>query len=213
MMLDLAEALNPLLDARKVRQEQGLEDDEDVADTTLQLVFFDGEEAFRDWTSVDSIYGARYELFLMLIMAFSKSRSTRHLADKWSTTYISPNTKRRLRPQATELNTIEHFILLDLLGAANPVIHPYFLDTAWLYDAMVSVEQRLADSGSLTGPGESVDGWKSFFVARTGREFNNGMIEDDHIPFLRRGVSVLHLIASPFPRVWHTLRVSLDQAI
>lgn len=62
-MLDLAETLNPLLDQRKERldnDEEDEEDDEDVADTTLQLVFFDGEEAFKDWTHTDSIYGARY---------------------------------------------------------------------------------------------------------------------------------------------------------
>lgn len=59
MMLDLAEALNPLLDSRKEHLEAGLEDDEDVAETTLQLIFFDGEEAFVEWTDTDSIYGAR----------------------------------------------------------------------------------------------------------------------------------------------------------
>jgi hypothetical protein len=26
----------------------------------LQIVFFDGEEAFHDWTATDSIYGSRY---------------------------------------------------------------------------------------------------------------------------------------------------------
>ncbi|NXS12290.1 QPCT cyclotransferase, partial [Neodrepanis coruscans] len=31
-----------------------------------------------------------------------------------------------------------------------------------------------------------------------------GPVEDDHVPFLRRGVRVLHLIPTPFPRVWHT---------
>jgi len=30
------------------------------------------------------------------------------------------------------------------------------------------------------------------------------MIEDDHIPFLRRGVPVLHMITAPFPKEWHT---------
>lgn len=59
MMLDLAEALNQLLDERASRLEAGMEEDEDVSDTTLQLVFFDGEEAFVDWTATDSIYGAR----------------------------------------------------------------------------------------------------------------------------------------------------------
>lgn len=60
MMLDLAETLNPLLDKRKERLDAGEEDDEDVADMTLQLIFFDGEEAFVEWTDTDSIYGARY---------------------------------------------------------------------------------------------------------------------------------------------------------
>jgi glutaminyl-peptide cyclotransferase len=59
MMLDLAQTLNSLLDARAARFEAGEEEDDDVADTTLQLIFFDGEEAFKDWTATDSIYGAR----------------------------------------------------------------------------------------------------------------------------------------------------------
>jgi glutaminyl-peptide cyclotransferase len=29
------------------------------------------------------------------------------------------------------------------------------------------------------------------------------MIEDDHVPFMARGVDVLHIIPSPFPTVWH----------
>ena len=60
MMLDLAEVLDPLLNSRLERLENGLEDDEDVSETTLQLVFFDGEEAFINWTPTDSIYGARF---------------------------------------------------------------------------------------------------------------------------------------------------------
>lgn len=61
-MLDLAETLNPMLSARLERvknDEDNDEEDEDLVDTTLQLVFFDGEEAFKDWTDTDSIYGAR----------------------------------------------------------------------------------------------------------------------------------------------------------
>jgi len=51
-MLDIAETLDPLLDARARRVEQaelGLEDediDECTAETALQLILFDGEEAF-----------------------------------------------------------------------------------------------------------------------------------------------------------------------
>jgi len=31
------------------------------------------------------------------------------------------------------------------------------------------------------------------------------MIQDDHVPFMHRGVEVLHIIPSPFPRVWHEM--------
>jgi glutaminyl-peptide cyclotransferase len=32
-----------------------------------------------------------------------------------------------------------------------------------------------------------------------------GGISDDHLPFITKGVSVLHVIPSPFPKVWHTM--------
>ncbi|KAH9852670.1 hypothetical protein C2E23DRAFT_824797 [Lenzites betulinus] len=190
-MLDLAEALDPLLNERLDRLENGEEDDEDVAETTLQLVFFDGEEAFKDWTATDSIYGAR------------------HLAHKWSSTYIAPNTKRRLLPASeTELGTIEHLILLDLLGAPHPTIRSSFVDTAWLFDAMADAEKRLAQSGAFiygNDGAETQEKYSSFFAPRFGIASFGG-IEDDHIPFLRLGVSVLHVIANPFPSVWHKLQ-------
>ncbi|KAH8107941.1 hypothetical protein BXZ70DRAFT_884538 [Cristinia sonorae] len=190
-MLDLAETLDPLLNQRKERLEAGEEDDEDIADTTLQLIFFDGEEAYKDWTATDSLYGSR------------------HLAKKWSSSYIAPHTKRRMLPypSTTEISTIEHFILLDLLGAPKPTIRSSFRETGWLFDAMVSVERRLAEHGAFTYDGDKAttkDSWTSFFMTRTGMEFGGG-IEDDHIPFYRLGVDILHIIANPFPRVWHRL--------
>lgn len=64
-MLDLAEALTPSLLARQRRIQEGQAilrdgfDEEESAETTLQLLFLDGEEAIKDWTNTDSIYGAR----------------------------------------------------------------------------------------------------------------------------------------------------------
>ena len=107
--------------------------------------------------------------------------------------------------QETELSTIEHLILLDLLGAQHPLIHSTFINTAWLFDAMASAEQRLASSGAFSYQGD--DSSYSFFAPRTGNMFF-GRVEDDHMPFLKRGVDILHVIANPFPKVWHTLRVS-----
>ncbi|PIL24299.1 hypothetical protein GSI_14052 [Ganoderma sinense ZZ0214-1] len=77
-MLDLAETLDPLLNERMARLEDGEEDDEDVAETTLQLVFFDGEEAFKDWTAKDSIYGARYVCRPLLFARIPTDADTWH---------------------------------------------------------------------------------------------------------------------------------------
>lgn len=76
---------------------------------------------------------------------------------------------------------------------------------------MASAEKRVLDAGLLADVG-GPKAWSqgdSFFLPRTGTEYAGG-IEDDHIPFLRRGVEILHIIASPFPQVWHTIRVRAD---
>ncbi|KAF7980168.1 hypothetical protein HWV62_39637 [Athelia sp. TMB] len=194
MMLDLAEALTPLLNTRSQHLQNKDEDDiEEAEETTLQLVFFDGEEAFGVWTDTDSIYGAK------------------NLAQKWHSTYLPPpppHSKRRLLPPGglTELDTVEHLILLDLLGSPKPHIRSFFPDTAWLFDALVSAESRLFQSGAFSYPeGTSLTTIESFFIPRTGKEISAGYIGDDHLPFMHRGVNVLHLIPEPFPRVWHTL--------
>jgi hypothetical protein len=33
-----------------------------------------------------------------------------------------------------------------------------------------------------------------------------GGISDDHLPFMHGGVEILHVIPSPFPKVWHTMQ-------
>ena len=59
MMLDMASALTHLLDQALQSRLEGEASDYGVR-TTLQFIFFDGEEAFKVWTNADSIYGARY---------------------------------------------------------------------------------------------------------------------------------------------------------
>jgi glutaminyl-peptide cyclotransferase len=88
------------------------------------------------------------------------------------------------------------------------VVQSYFPETGWLFDELLSAETKLGEGGYLTGPASTVDRYYSFFKARTGHETVYGYIGDDHTPFLSRGVSVLHVITSPFPRVWHKLSVS-----
>lgn len=139
--------------------------------------------------------------------------TNRHLAEKWETSYVVPHTKRRLLgPVTTELELIEHFILLDLLGAPDPMIKSYFRETAWLFDAIATVENRLGEADHFVygnEKGMAKGKWKSYFRTRSGPPTTLAYMGDDHVPFLKRGVNVLHLISEPFPRVWHTLKVSI----
>ncbi|XP_039257363.2 glutaminyl-peptide cyclotransferase-like [Styela clava] len=66
---------------------------------TLQLIFFDGEEAFGKWTDTDSLYGSR------------------HLAKKWHNTRWPLN---NIESNNTMLDAIDLLALLDLLGSSNP---------------------------------------------------------------------------------------------
>lgn len=194
-ILDVVETLTPLLDDRQKQLKASTKDeDKEKLETTLQLVFFDGEEAFVNWWGNDHTYGAR------------------HLAEKWEKTYLEPSqqSSHRYDRGATMLSNIDCLILLDLLGSETPLIRSYFPPTAWLFDHMVSAEHRLGMDGYFNDHGHNKaytwQEWDSFFMARTNYHVPVNHIDDDHMDFLKRGVSILHVIADPFPHVWHTLK-------
>ena len=98
------------------------------------------------------------------------------------------------------LASISSFLLLDLLGASNTAIYryPQTTDTA-SYSLMLRVESALKKKKVIP---KSVTYFSS--------EALRANIEDDHIPFLQRGVPILHAISWPFPSVWHTLNDNLS---
>ncbi|RUS81361.1 hypothetical protein EGW08_010859, partial [Elysia chlorotica] len=85
-------------------------------------------------------------------------------------------------------------ILLDLIGTKDTRFVRQFSQTSELYKNLVKVETLLREKSLLVGDSKS----RIFIDAGS-----FGGIEDDHIPFLRKGVDILHLISSPFPSVWH----------
>ncbi|GMK59077.1 hypothetical protein CspeluHIS016_0700920 [Cutaneotrichosporon spelunceum] len=189
-LLDTAEALTPLLKAREERVKAGSPlltadvDETEASETTLQIILFDGEEAFHTWTDDDSIYGSR------------------HLASTWEDTYLPPDhalQRRRQSPTPTVLNTMDVLVLLDLLGAPRPALDSHYRETDWLFDSLSKADKRIR-AASLVN---STDEW---FHPKRG--FSG--IGDDHVPFLERGVPVLHLISAPFPNVWHTMADNKD---
>ncbi|XP_044524509.1 glutaminyl-peptide cyclotransferase-like protein [Gracilinanus agilis] len=140
------------------------------APVTLQLLFLDGEEALKEWGPEDSLYGAR------------------HLAQRMEQTPHGLG--------VSEIQAIELFVLLDLLGAPNPVIKSHFPKTASWFQRLSSIEKRLHRLGLLASHP------RELMYFQQGPPL--GAVDDDHVPFLRRGVPVLHVIPTPFPVVWHT---------
>ncbi|KAI8871364.1 hypothetical protein GQ42DRAFT_166877 [Ramicandelaber brevisporus] len=169
--------------------------------TDLQLVFFDGEEAFKDWTATDSLYGSR------------------NLAELWTNSTVTlpgcnRGSGRSILSQgdgpiscvvdSTTLNGIKRIdllVLLDLIGASNPfpAISAMQQSTTSLFDRLAELESRLSKLNLLKRPK-----YKQYFWP--GDLSMLGMVDDDHRPFVERGVNALHLITVPFPQVWHTLK-------
>lgn len=144
----------------------------------LQIIFLDGEEAFDTWSDTDSIYGAK------------------SLAAEMESTYHPA-----LSTYRNALSTIHLFMLLDLLGSRNPKVPSYFKVTHWAYRKMAHLEKRLRDQSLLVSSGSP---W-FYDLDKSNDRWMGGMIGDDHVPFMARGVDVLHLIPSPFPPVWHKM--------
>ncbi|KAI9889290.1 MAG: hypothetical protein M1814_005597 [Vezdaea aestivalis] len=148
----------------------------------VELILLDGEEAFVSWTAEDSLYGARA------------------LAEQWDNT-LHP----ALSTYQTPLSSISLFLLLDLLGASSPVVPSYFPTTHWAYVSLSTLESRLRELNLFESHKANPKTWLSE-TKKKSSDFHWGWgIQDDHIPFIARGVEVLHMIPNPFPRVWHEM--------
>ncbi|KAH1598111.1 hypothetical protein KXX34_008485 [Aspergillus fumigatus] len=135
-----------------------------------------------------------------------KRVGARALAEHWDS-QVHP----AMSVYKTPLSSISLFVLLDLLGSKSPYIQSYFATTHWAYQKLAALEKRLRDlklfkssSGDASERPWFADGAKNEHQLTTA-----GSIQDDHIPFLARGVEILHVIdASPmtgFPSVWHSM--------
>ncbi|KAK9367867.1 peptidase family M28-domain-containing protein [Lipomyces kononenkoae] len=144
-------------------------------DTGIQIIFMDGEEALVEWSDQDSLYGAR------------------HLAELWES-----EKKVSQFGRLSTLHDIDLFVLLDLLGAASPAVPCFFEITSWACRDLAETERRIRNAGLA-----KTNQQKPFI--RADNVMTNVFIDDDHRPFLRRGIPVMHVIPIPFPKVWHTL--------
>jgi len=124
ILLDLATSLTPLLDL----QSRNL-------DVTLQLIFFDGEEAFVSWTATDSIYGAR------------------HLAAKWMAEKVLVKNGERVASESnlaaegvaeqSVLEGMDFLVLLDLVGMPDFSVMNVHEKSSKVYERVQRIEARL----------------------------------------------------------------------
>lgn len=133
----------------------------------LQFIFFDGEEAFKEWNDKDSIYGARYHAKQLLSNYGHKS-----------------------------FDSMDLFVLLDLIGAEKSKFPNYFPATSNTYRLLSKIENMLVKNNMLNSK-------KMYYFTNT-QGFGYAGIQDDHLPFLAKNVPILHLIPVPFPDQWHT---------
>jgi glutaminyl-peptide cyclotransferase len=126
------------------------------------LVWFDGEEAYGNWSDTDSLYGSRY------------------LANLWDRT--------------GKLKRVRALINVDMIGDKNLGVKKEFESTAWLREMVWSTGQEL--------------GYRQVF------QNEEVGVTDDHIPFLRLGVSAIDIIDfdfGPNNSWWHTDQDTVDK--
>lgn len=109
---------------------------------SVWLVFFDGEEAIREWTSSDSTYGSR------------------HLAARWG----GDGTLRQIKA----------FILADMIGDKDLDIQRESASTGWLVNVVAQAAHKFH--------------YDKYFFQKSGG------VEDDHQPFVQRGVPSIDVI-------------------
>jgi len=127
---------------------------------TYWVVFFDGEEALKKWSSSDSLYGSR------------------HLAERLS--------------REGKLKQIKALILVDMVADRHLNILRESNSTAWLSDVVFRSARTL--------------GYQKLF---SGGAFP---VEDDHMPFLARGIPSVDIIdLTPFGSYHHTAQDSIDK--
>lgn len=158
MLLHLAKVLTPVLNNEKVG---------------LTMIFFDGEEAFHEWSEWDSIYGSR------------------NLAAKWSAQTFS-----RDGISGNELDRIDMMVLLDLIGVKKQQFYSFFHDTQRWHSFMSKIENKLKSMSLIPTDLPRLFWERSSFH----------QIEDDHKPFLKKQVPILHVFPVKFPKVWHTAK-------
>jgi Zn-dependent M28 family amino/carboxypeptidase len=128
----------------------------------IYLVWFDGEEAFGEWSATNGTFGSR------------------HLADKWA--------REGFLPRIKALINVDMIGDKDLGILQETMSSPSLLRLVWRTAADLGYSKYFLDSEQAT--------------------------EDDHLPFLKKGVNALDLIDfdyGPNNQYWHNEKDTMDK--
>lgn len=164
--------------------------------------FYYEDESSLDKIIQDGKYGIKFVFFdgEEAIEEWSDTDSiygSRHLSNKW----IEDGT----------ISQIELFVLLDLIGAKRTEnvpewkIKSYYKESHKYYQTLSQCEDTyLADPTTPFTEKELHPSDVLFLM------LNRILIEDDHVPFYKAQVPIMHVIPYPFPEHWHTLRDAFE---
>jgi len=96
-----------------------------------------------------------------------------------------------------KLQSIGLFVLLDIIGDKDIIFHVTDSSTFSHFEELADIEERLVKLHYLH---RSVS--RRAYFSKTRTAFS-AFVDDDHRPFKELKVPTLHLIALPFPSVWH----------
>ena len=163
------------------------------------FIFLDGEEAFKNWSPHDSLYGSRH-----LAKLFSNRQHMLKPSELQLIGYDQSDGDQETWAFST--SSISLFILLDLLGADdNMPVLSFFQNTHMEFLKLLNIT-RLVDQYLSREEFKSIRWQTETAYQLMAQEFASvQVVEDDHLPFAQLGMPILLLLPVPFPRYWHTL--------
>ena len=181
----------------------------------IQILFLDGEEAFDVWTKDDSVYGARslaaqWEETLYPAMSTFKSPlssiSLLVLLDLLgSKNPTVPSYFKTTHWAYKNMAEIEKR-LRDLALFESSPNHPKNVKKRQQAKNASATKKKNMSAKPMTPRKRAEPSFLYEANKKDDSRWLGGLIEDDHVPFMERGVDVLHIIPAPFPAdVWHKI--------
>ncbi|KAL8669424.1 MAG: hypothetical protein Q9168_005981 [Polycauliona sp. 1 TL-2023] len=216
MLMQVARSLDAALTAKWEKMQADGIGSEFEDQQGVQIFLLDGEEAFKTWTDTDSVYGARSLAAEMESSAFA-AQSTYHNALSAISLFVLLDLLGAKNPTVPSYFMTTHWAYQKMADVEKRLRSlSLFESTAKAASPKKALSKKATSkkaspkkaASKKTAPKKASKRDNAAFLTeadKTGGRWLGGMIGDDHVPFMEKGVEVLHIIPSPFPHVWHRM--------